>query len=152
MSEITLGGRRFKVIDFDRRTALNDDYIQKLVRATGADKVMPAEGEGDEGYLVRLQICIIDSLRAHELVAGMLLNPGQSETDFAVDQAQEIAGHVAKCNTAEDRATIKQLSMQVVLDFFREGLSWLNRFRSSLPNENGGTVEQTPSVAPAVPA
>jgi hypothetical protein len=144
--EITLGGRRFGVIDFDRRTALNDDYLNKLIRATGADKVLPVDEEGDEGYLMRLQICIVDSLRAHELVAGLLLEPEQTETDFSVDQARQIAEYIAKCNAAEDREMIRELAMKAVLDFFREGLSWLQRFRASLPsaNEKQGTGSTSP--------
>lgn len=145
MSEIELGGRRFKVIDFDRRTALNDDYLQKLIRATGADRVQPEEGEGDEAYLVRLQMCLTDSLRAHELVAGLLLKPDQDETDFTVIQAQGIAMHVSKCNDPADREMIKALSMRAVTDFFREGLGLLQRFRGS--SQRGG--ETNPSAAKA---
>lgn len=150
MSEVEIGGRRFKVIDFDRRTALNDSYLRKLVRATGADKVIPEQGEGDTEYLVRLQCCITDSLRAHELVAGLLVDPGQDETEFTVEQAASIAAHIAKSNSPEDRALVHELSMRAVLDFFREGLSSLLRFRIF-----SGSVEvpdqspETPSPLPA---
>lgn len=149
MSDIELGGRRFRVIDFDRRTALNDDYLQKLIRATGADKVQPEEGESNEAYLSRLQMCLIDSLRAHELVAGLLLEPGQEETDFTVRQAQAISEYVAKCNSPDDRALIKALAMRAVTDFFREGLGLLQRFRDSL--QRGSEAKPSAAEASTVP-
>lgn len=153
---IELGGRRFGVIDFDRRTSVNDDYLGKLLRAVGADRVMPMDGEGNDAYLIRLQMCLSDSLRKHEFVAGILLDEGKTERDFDPEYAakgvKEVAAFIASCNTPEDRERINELAMRVTLDFFREGLSWLRRFRSFSEGTTEAPSARALNAIPVAPA
>jgi hypothetical protein len=145
---IELGGRRFRVIDFDRRTVLADHYLMRMMRATGADRVLPVDGESNESYIVRLQTCLIDSGMAHQLIAGLLMPEGKEEADFTPEMAAETAKHIAGCNTQADRELVVELSMQAVFGFFRQGLDWLERSRNSTqPGANGSA---SPGTSPAL--
>lgn len=128
---VTLGGRRFRVIDFDQRTVAQDHYLMREIRRTGIDKVLPMNDEPDEAYLVRLQTHLIDSGRACLLISAYLLPEDKKETDWTPRMGAEIAAHIERCNTAEDREVVIMLAMEAVFGFFRQGLEWLKRFPSS---------------------
>jgi hypothetical protein len=132
MADITLGGRRFKVIDFDRRTVAQDHYLMTVTRQTGADKVMPMDGDSDDAYIIRLQTCLIDSGKACDLIAGYLLAENETEADWTVEKARDIAKHLRGCSTAEDRELVLSLAMQVTIGFFQLGIERYKRLRSSL--------------------
>lgn len=142
-SLVVLGGRSFHVIDFDRRIVLQDHYLMALIAAIGADKVMPMDGEGDVEWVVRLQARITDSGRAHELIAGYLLPEGVTQTDWTRESAKEVAKHIGKCNTDEDRALVHQLAIEVALGFFVHGLAlWKRsqRLLESAPDATNGAA------------
>ena len=126
-SVIVIGGREFRVIDWDSRTVAQDHYMQKLVRQTGVDKVMPMDGEAEVAYLARLQSSLIDSGKCCDLISGFLLPVEVVEKPWAPEVARGIAKHIASCNTQEDRDLVIDLSMQAVLGFFQQGLEQLKR-------------------------
>lgn len=158
---VVLGGKRFRVIDFDRRTVLLDHYLMAKTREIGLDKVMPGDAEPDASYLIRLQTVLIDSGKAPELLAGYLLpvrwferfiprslrrrfRIGLSERDWTPERARETAWHVGRCDAREDRNLVIDLSMQVAFGFFRQGLAQLALIqRFSAP---GPTAENRASV------
>lgn len=150
MQELILGGRQFKVIDFDRRTVLQDHYLQKHLRLIGADKVFPMDGEDNAAYLVRLQVHILDSGRAPDLIGGYLLPIDKTETDFTPRMADEIAAHISKCHEQVDRETVIDLASQVAFGFFRQGLEQWRRSLVSLlstsPNGNPGETASDVSI------
>lgn len=149
---IELGGRQFKVVNFARRTVLQDHYLQRNLRLIGADQVMPMDGEDNAAYLVRLHARIIDSGRAHELIAGYLLPVEKTERDFTPDMAKEIAAHIALCDTPEDRETITGLATEVAFGFFKQGLEQWQRSlaysaqASTAQTENPGHPETVHSI------
>jgi len=146
MDEIKLGGRRFRVIDFERRTVINDHYLMKWIRFIGADKVIAMEGEDSAAYLVRLQTCILDSGKAAELIAGYLLPEGVDEQSWTPEVAKLTAAHINKCDTQDDREQVLSLAMEVTFGFFRQGLNWLNRFQNSLADKGQSGPSETPGV------
>lgn len=149
MDEIVLGGRRFRVIDFERRTVINDHYLMKWLRFIGADKVFPADGEGTPEYLVRVQNCILESLKAPELLAGYLLPIENDELQWSPEIAKATAAHIARLQDREDREHVLTLCMEVTIGFFKQGLDWLKRSRESLDEAQKKTAENN---APAVTA
>jgi len=142
---IVLGGREFRVIDFDRRTVAADHYMAKLVRQCGADKAMPVEGEQDAVYLVRMQSLLIDSGKTPEIIAGLLLPLGMDEADWTPGTANRTAQFIAKLNTQEDREKVMDLALEVVFGFFRQGLEQLAR---SLTFIRKAEVEQSGDASP----
>ena len=143
-----LGGRRFRIMNFDRRTSAHDHYLMRLIRQTGLDKVMPMdqEREQDSAYLVRLQTALIDSGRAHELVGAYILPEGVTETDWTKDMALATAKHIAKCNTEEDRTAINALAMDCVWGFFKHGLEQLKALAISLSAATSPTKSPVATV------
>lgn len=145
MQEIALGGRRFKVIDFDRRTVLQDHYLMRKMRQSGVDTVMPMDGDTDTGYMIRVQTALIDSGIAHELLAGYLLPLEKSESDFTQDMARDTAAHIAGCNTDIDRDTVNALSVQLAFGFFRAGLERLKTSLASFSEKTTNPQEPYPT-------
>lgn len=144
---VTLGGRAFRVIDFDARNVRNDHYLQKHLRASGLDRVLPAEDESSAAYLVRLQAALLDSGVAVDLIAGYLLPDGVSEAQWTPALAADTAAHIGACTAAADRECVEDLALQAVFGFFRQGLARLARFQSSL-----ATLAPTPSPSPQNPS
>jgi hypothetical protein len=130
---ITLGGRAFRVIDFDRRTIPLHLYLETQMRESGADKVLPGPEEGDESWALRLRMQLVDSGRAIDLVAGCLVAPEQSERDWSPAVAAATAAHLRQCDAAEALETFDQLALAVALRFFMQAVERLQRFRNSLP-------------------
>lgn len=127
---VLLGGRRFLVIDFEQRTVLQDHYLQRMIRALELDKALPGEGETDTAYLVRMHSLLVDSGRAHELLAGYLLPEGMDERAWTPAGAAEVAAHIGGCNAEQDRELVLALGMQAVFGYFKAGLELLARFRA----------------------
>lgn len=128
---VTLGGRRFRVLDFDRRTVAHDYAIMSLMRSTGLDRVMPMDGETNAVYLVRLHEALIDSGKACDLVGAYLLPEGFDELDWTPKAAKETAQFIARCNTEDDRLAVNKMAMDVVMGFFKLGLERLKTFLAS---------------------
>lgn len=159
--EIKLGGRTFLVVNYEAITSLNEMYVMKLMRETGLDRVLPeddglpsleeiklsleagrlskTEHEGllaqkkatAAEYMQRLHMHLVDSLRLHELLAGYLLPLGQTEADFTLEGAAELAQFMKGLQSRDDREEILRLGSLVVIDFFREGIaSWERSMRS----------------------
>lgn len=143
MSDVTLGGREFKVLDFARRTVLQDHYLQRYLRQIGADSVLPRDGEKDAAYTVRLTTTIIDSGKAPDLIAGFLLPLDKEEKDFTPAMAAEIAQHIGQCNTPQDREQVITLATEVAFGFFRQGLEQWARSRTF---SSPATTSDSPSV------
>jgi hypothetical protein len=130
-SPLVLGGRSFRATDFERRTVMQDHWLMRELRATGADKVMPMDGEANEVYLLRLQTILIDSGKVPDLLGGYLLPAGTSEREWTPSTARDTAKHIALCDMPEDRELVLTLAMEVAFGFFKQGLAWLARSRSS---------------------
>ena len=135
--EIKLGGRAFRVIDYDRRTVELDHHVGRLIRKTCVDKVvpMPEDGEGDSAviaYTVRLQTALLDSGNACEIIAGFLLPEGRVERDWTPQMGRDTAAFIRKLDTQEDRDMVLQLAAEAVLGFFRREIVRLFVIRSSL--------------------
>jgi hypothetical protein len=141
-SPITLGGRSFRVVVFEQRTVLQDHYLQRKIRESGVDKVMPMDGESNAVYLVRLQTALTDSGMAHELIAGYLIPEGKTEADWSQGMVKDIAKHIATCNTQADRDRVQGLCMEVVFGFFKLGLESL--FRSLASSEKLASAQSEP--------
>jgi len=139
---VTLGGRVFTVSDFDELTVRQHTYVQRIVRATGLDKVVVMDGESDKQYLIRLQTAALDSGQAPELIGGFLLPEGKTERDWTPAMAREIGTHIGLCNTREDRELVGDLALQVAIGFFREGLELLNRLLSYSSREGASPAPE----------
>lgn len=123
-----LGGKPFRAIDFDRRTALIDHYLMSTIRRLGLDKVVPMDGEDDKAYLIRVQAAIIDSGRVQDLIAGFIVPDGTSERQWTPELARKTSKHIALCDTQDDRELILDLSIEAVFAFFVQGAERLKRF------------------------
>lgn len=140
---IGLGGVDFKVVDFDLRTVLIDHYLMRKLRETGADKVMPMDGENEQAYLIRMQSALLDSGKAQDLLAGILIPPETSAAEWTPQGAAKIAKFIGGLNTQDDREKVIQLSLEIVFGFFVQGLTWLKRSRASfeeasrVPSQSG---------------
>lgn len=146
MSIITLGGRRYQVIDFDRRTVLQDAWLEREIRSSGVDKLLPDAEESDAEYLTRLRMRLVDSGRIPALLGGFLLPEGTGEQDWTPSIGADTEKHIGRCNTEEDRTMVLTLSVEIAFGFFRRGLDWLQSFQSSSggASPNGG-ADETPS-------
>ena len=124
----TLGGKLFRVIDFERRTVLIDHYLMRQLR--GLDRVMPMDNESDAAWFARLQTAIVDSGRAHEILAGYLLPQEPKaidEREWTPQIARTTAKHIALCQTESDRERVLELAMQASISFFVRGVNSLRR-------------------------
>ena len=126
-SVVTLGGREFTVINFERRTATIELYLQRLWHRGGLDQLAPAEGEPAADYLVRLHDALLLSGYGPDVIAGRLLPVGASPESWNAETAAEIAAHIGRCNTPEDRDRFLVLGVRMVGEmFFLAGLDRLN--------------------------
>lgn len=131
--DLKLGGRLFSFVNYAAITSLNEHYVMKLMRETGLDCVIPkTEGEEDSEYLVRLQAAIIDTLQLHELLAGYLLPLGKGECDWDLKMAKQTTRFLQGLQDPEDKAEIQRLALEMVFDFFKQGLALLNASLNSL--------------------
>jgi hypothetical protein len=161
---VRLGGREFRVIDFDRRTIPIHLYLEREMRASGLDKVIPGPEESDDAWAMRLRTQLVDSGRAVDMVAGYIVplkHPGlsgwwqkllalfkprafQTERDWSPEMAADTAAHIRLCAAADDIGTFDQLALAVALSFFMHAVEQFNRFRSSLPLK--GVLNGTPAI------
>ncbi len=141
MSEVKLGGRLFSVVNFDAITVRNEHYVMREIAGSELDTVLPAPGEEDTAYMLRLHARVIASLRLPELLAGYLLPAGKLETDWTEAMAAETARLIAGLTTPEDRAEVHRLGLSVVMDFFRVGLASMQTFQNALD----GLASPTPA-------
>ena len=126
-SVVTLGGREFTIIDFSRRPLAMDLHLRRVFHDIGADKFRPLQGEAVKNYLARVYELVVDSGRALDLIAGRLLPVGASPESWNAETAAEIAAHIGRCNTPEDRDRFLELGVRTVGDvFFMAGLEYLN--------------------------
>jgi hypothetical protein len=157
---VELGGRRFAVVNYARRTVLLDHHVGHLIRKSGVDKVvpMPDDGEGDaanKAYLMRLQTALLDSGMACEVIAGFLLPEGKVERDWTPQMAKDTAAFIGRLDTQEDRELVVQLAMDAVLGFFLDGIRRLAFIRASLEaaeserKSSGNEASETKTQIPA---
>lgn len=144
---ISIGGRLFCFVRYPFITSLNEHYVMKMMRQTGLDAVLPEEGEENVEYLVRMQSAIIDTLRAHELLAGYLLPVGKVEQDWTLAMARDTATFLQSVTHPDDKAEIQRLTLAMVFDFFKEGLASYNRSLNSLgQNDQAGPARQNQTI------
>lgn len=132
MPVVTLGGRAFTPATLDRRSVRMDHYLRGIIARSGVDRILPVDGETDVAYLARLQAGIMAANVAPELLAGYLLPAGITEQSWTPAIAEEVAQHIARCDTEVDRQAVIEQSAIVVMHFFGVGLTWLLSFLSSL--------------------
>jgi hypothetical protein len=95
-------------------------------------------------YMARLQAEVVDTLRAHELLAGYLLPAGKTEADWNMKMAEATAKFLQGLSKPADKATVHDLTLRVVLSFFVAGLSLFDGFlRSSRTGQS--PVAEAPS-------
>ena len=112
MATLTLGDKRFQVIDFDRRTVLQDHYVQSVIQQSGIDRLLPDESESDAGFLARVDAALLASGRTVDLIAGLLVPDGQPATEWDRKTAKETAAHIATCTDPDDRELVQQLALR----------------------------------------
>lgn len=131
--DLKLGDRLFSFVNYAAITSLNEHYVMKLMRETGLDCVLPkTEDEEDSEYIVRLQSAIIDTLKLHELLAGYLLPMGKGEPDWDLRMAKQTTRFLQGLTAPEDKAEIQRLALEMVFDFFKQGLALWNASLNSL--------------------
>lgn len=132
--QIKLGGRQFQVVNYDDVSVIHEHYIMSLMRATGLDCVLPLaeNAESNEAYMLRLHAALVDTLKLPELLGGYLLEGSQTEADWTLAGAKEVATFIKALRSPEDKAQVHRLGLLVTLDFFRAGVASLNHSRSVL--------------------
>jgi hypothetical protein len=99
-------------------------------------------------YMARLQSEVVDTLRAHDLLAGYLLPGGKTEADWNLKMAGDTAKFLQSLSKPEDKATIHDLTLRVVISFFVAGLSWYDGFlRSSRTGQSPEEKAPSPTAA-----
>lgn len=125
MSDIKLGGRLFTVVNMPRRTVELEHHQRKLVHELGLDKILPQQDTSPEQWILQVHQQLIHTGRTCDLLALYLLPLGKTERDWSPAMAAEVAQHVRKCDTEEDRLLVDELAMEFVLGFFRNALRLL---------------------------
>lgn len=124
MSDIKLGGRMFSVVNMARRTVEHDDYQVTLVKDLGLYKseLPEATTAAYDAWLLQQHAQLVYSGRKCDFIAAFLLPLGKSESDWSPETSAEIAAHLKKCDTQEDRERVNELGMELLHGFFRNAL------------------------------
>lgn len=130
-STVTLGGRTFGFVDYDRTTVIHAHYIERIMRHAGLDTVLPGEDEPDNVYLLRLQSKLVDTLELPALLAGMLIEVPKSEADWSIEEAARQRQFIEGLTSPKDKAAVHKLGYEAVLTFFRDGLASAKRSLNS---------------------
>lgn len=152
---VILGGRRFEVIDFERRSVRLDHYLLALVRDSGCDRILPPDGTVDDSprrpeeseteYLARMATAqrvqveystavvmrAMEWGRVPELLGGYLMPHGMPTSAWSPSLAAGTAEFIAGLSTEEDRQAVIDLTFQVFVGFFLRGLARVATFPSS---------------------
>jgi hypothetical protein len=135
MLDTIVGGRMYAPINLDRRTVLLDHYLQRIISASGVDKLLPEQGELNDEYLRRLHGHLLSSGKACDLLGGYLLPSGITERTWTEEVAADTAQHLGKCDTAVDRELVDMLIMECVLGFFQQRIASFMNFLNSSGNQ-----------------
>ena len=118
----TLGGRRYRAADLDRRTVRQHHYLAGITREVGSPKRMPTPDEDPMAFLVEWNADVLASGQACKLLAAFLLPDGKSEPDWSVELANETQAFLESLNTEGDRQLVDQLVMECLIGFFQRAL------------------------------
>lgn len=113
---LTVGGRDFSPVDFDRRTVAWQVHVDRLVGDAGLDRMAPLESEDPIHYLARLHQALMRSGKACELLGCFLIPAGMTLREWSTDVADETARHLQQC---EDVETVYGLAGEFLLGFFK---------------------------------
>lgn len=125
MSDVTLGGRLFTVVNMPRRTVELDHAQRKLISEIGLDKHLPDQDTTPDEWVLGVYKHLMDSGRACDLLGLYLLPLGKTERDWSPALSAETAAYLRKCDTEEDRLLVDELAMEFLLGFFRNALRLL---------------------------
>ena len=154
MTDIALGGRLFAPANFDRMTSLQECNVMRLLRASGLDRIMPAQDDSEAAWLAKLNAAVVDCGHLHELIGAFLLPIGKTERDWTPQLSGETKGFLEQLDTPEDRETVHKLGMEVTVGFFMHGVASLRRSENALRGIESSTTQSLlrrtpPNVTPA---
>ena len=124
---VQLGGRKFEVVNFDRRTLRIDCYLRRIVDEIGIGKMWFKDGETEIQFGLRLESLIIHSGKIEQLLAGYLLPEKTTEREWTEERAGAVADFLGTLDTAADRQLAIELAREVAYGFFRQWLGWFKR-------------------------
>lgn len=150
---ITIGGKRFSLIDLERRTVRQDHFIVAVFRRTGIDKVSPIVDEDPREFLLRIYQRMLASGAACELLSAFLLPEGMDPKEWRPHVAKEVQEHLESANTEVDRQLVNQKAFEVMTGFFKQGLiSLLTSLNSSADQSGRGiSPNRTEVLSPTKP-
>jgi hypothetical protein len=151
MTDIVLGGRIFAPANFDRMTSLQECHVMKLLRASGLDRIMPAQDDSDAAWLAKLNAAVVDCDHLHELVGTFLLPLGKTERDWTRETAADTCRFLEQIDTPDDRAKVHELGMEVTYGFFVHGLELLKRSQSALEKAERSSPPSSPTNPTPLP-
>lgn len=128
---ILLGGREFTALDMGARTVRWQLHVDRLIGESGIDRILPAQGEEENSYLLRLHAAVMRSGRACELLGCFLLPEGATEQDWTPAMATATATYLEGLATDADIAEVYSLGLEFVLGFFGRQLRSLTSSLSS---------------------
>jgi hypothetical protein len=147
MSTLEIGGKKFSLVDLERRTVRQDHYMVAVFRRTGIDKVTPVLQEDPKEFLLRLHQKLLASGLACEILSAFILPEGTTNKQWRPTTAKDVQTHLEDCDTEIDRQLINQLAFEVMTGFFKQGLlSLLNSLRHSTTGQNESPMQSSPRI------
>ena len=136
---IHLGGQEF--VPIGESTVEHDNMFWRLQEKSGLRLVVLEPHEDAEAFARRLLQQLMGNEAFFELLGCLIVPANKTSLDWTPEMMRETAELVKKLHAPEDKARVHSLALSVVIDFFAEGLTCLESFRSSSPAEPSGTTE-----------
>ena len=130
---IILGGLPYRAIK--NTTLQNDYYVMQQLQRSGIANITPDQGETAEAYAMRLMAAIVENGIPLKLLGGLIIPEEISDSGWTPEQAETTASLLAQLTDKADKNRVQALIIEVVKDFFREGLRFLKPFPPASPAE-----------------
>ena len=123
---IALGGLRYRAIK--NTTLQNDYYVMQQLQRSGIANITPNQGENAEAYAMRLLGAIVENGIPLKLLGGLIIPEEIKDAEWTPAQADTTAALLAQLTDKADKNRVQALIIEVVTDFFKEGLRLLKPF------------------------
>lgn len=128
---ITLGGRIFRALQ--EGTVLHDLHFRKLIAKSGLSRVTIRAGEDPDHFARRLLDELLAAGVVLEIIGCLIIPVGMSDEEWTPELASETARFVGSLRSDADKASVDQLVVSILIDFFARGYASL--WTSPTPSE-----------------
>jgi len=114
-----LGGREFE--SFANGTAEHDLFVMAKIRQAGLYDLEVRAGETAEMFADRLLGDLIVAGVVFDLISAWIVPKGMTALDWSPAMARATGDHLRTLIVEEDKAAIRSLILQLLIDFFARG-------------------------------